>query len=379
MTRTTRLPRLALGAALAALCALAGCRQHYLGVADVALDGGDGGENQSGTGGTAGKDAATDAAAGAGAAGVDGGVDAATERDGAADGAGDLGGPEAPASTDGSDGGKDAGDASMDARPDLASDTPALPSTDAAPETSGPIDDARAGDGGAGDGGAAGACGQPLPAPIVYYAFEDCDASGRLRDTAAPGADPAIRSPGTRCVPGRAGTGLFFDGTDGARVISHVEARANVHVKRVTVAISVRPWRSPSAPIAGRWEQNSFLFSFDGASSHYSFKIGIPGSTPEGNWYETQASADDDTWVDLVGVFDGNTVRLYKDGVLADESPITLPPRDLQDTGVPLTFGYLIQNPEPSPAPPGFRGDLDEVRVWGTALTADQVARLRCH
>jgi hypothetical protein len=363
--RTTKThTRLVLGAALLAWGALAGCRQHYLGIADLARDGGDASENNSRSGGSAGND---------GAAGADGGAGARTE---SGDGPSEPVGPEGPAS-DAADGGTDASDAPLEASPDLASDTPASPPPDAAPDT------AEAGDAApdsSGGGGAAGACGDPLPAPLIDYAFEDCnDASNRLRDTAAPGADPAIRDVGTRCVPARVGTGLFFDGTDAARVTSHVEARANVHFTRVTVAISVRPWRSPSAPIVGRWSPNSFLFSFDGVSGHYSFKIGSPGSTPEGDWYETQAAADDDTWVDLVGVFDGNTVRLYKDGALADEAGITLPPRDLQDNGAPLTFGYLIQNPEPDPAPPGFRGDLDEVRVWGTALTADQVARLRCH
>jgi hypothetical protein len=376
-----------LGVSLAALGALGGCRQQYLGVADLAGDGRDASGSDSGAGGAAGADAGSDAAndAAGGADASDGG-DAPAESGMPGDGASEPVGPDG-SSSDGADAARDARDAPIEAGPDLASDTP----VDAAPETSSAPDDAHAADrpadatsdggadGGDGGGGSTGACGDGLPAPLIDYAFEDCnDASNRLRDTAAPGADPALRDVGTRCVPARVGTGLFFDGTDAAHVISHVESRANVHFKRVTVAISVRPWRSPSAPIVGRWAPNSFLFSFDATSGHYSFKVGCPGNTPEGDWYETQAAADDDTWVDLVGVFDGNTVRLYKDGVLADEAGVTLPPRDLQDTGVPLTFGYLAQDPEPSPAPPSYRGDLDEVRVWGTALTAADVARLHC-
>jgi hypothetical protein len=201
----------------------------------------------------------------------------------------------------------------------------------------------------------------------------------------AVGVQPAERGVGTRCEPGRDGQGLFFDGTTDAQVTSHVEARPDFHLPQITVAISVRAWRSPTAPIVGRWGGvNQFLWSYDSFGSSYVFSIGSPGQTTAGNYYQAYLSADDNVWVDLVGVFDNDHVRVYKDGVLAAEAGVSSAPSALQETGDSLTLGYIVGDlPAGStstypPPPANYRGDLDGLRIWDKALTPEQVARLRC-
>jgi len=193
-----------------------------------------------------------------------------------------------------------------------------------------------------------------------------------------PAGPEAIRGAGTRCTPGISGRGLFLDGSAAALVDAPV--RPDFRPTRLSVSISVRPWHPPDSAIVGRWfVLDSFLMVFDAHASQYTFSAAVPSPANEfGDSISASAPAEDDTWVHLVGVFDGSAVRLYKDGQLAAETPVPNGPRDLQDTLKSLTMGHLQKDPPPQPAEPTFRGDIDELHIYDVALTAEQIAGLRC-
>jgi hypothetical protein len=219
----------------------------------------------------------------------------------------------------------------------------------------------------------------PLPDPIVHYTFDDCtDAATNLKDSATTGPADGVRSSGTRCVLGRAGSGsaLYFDGQVGAEVT--VPVRPSFAITRVTLAGWVRPSHATDSTIIGRWfTHDQWALGFDGNEQAYVFSIAVPSLTYVwGDSFRVAMPAQDATWVHVAATFDGTTLRLYKNGHQAAEQRITDPPRNLQETTKPLTMGYVVKDP-PS-TEPRFRGDLDDVRIYATALTPAQVARLAC-
>jgi hypothetical protein len=396
---------------LGALLALASCRQQLLGVSkvDAGAAGSMGSDGSAGTGGAAGADAGdgaagdarADAAAGDGGGAIDGHADAASidAMNGDAMNGDAMNGDAMKGDAMKGDAGDAAADVSREApeaggdgRMDTALDEGGH--ADATDSRPGDAADGPAGDVGPKDAGTdvaetgGSACGNvAIPTPVVSYSFDDCsDTSIKLRDDTAVGAQPAERGVGTRCEPGRDGQALFFDGTTDGQVTSHVEARPNFQLPQLTVAISVRPWRSPTAPIVGRWGGvNQFALSYNSSGPRYVFSIGSPnGVTTAGNYYQAELAADDDVWVDLVAVFDNDRLKVYKDGVLAAEAAVSQPPRPLQQTGDPLTLGYIVGDLPPDststypPPPANYRGDLDGLRIWDKALTPEQVTRLRC-
>lgn len=217
-----------------------------------------------------------------------------------------------------------------------------------------------------------------LPAPIVHFTFDDCtdDLTAQLKDSALDGPADGARGPNTRCVLGRAGRALYFDGQVGAEVT--VPARASFAIKRVTVAAWVRPSHAGDTAIIGRWfVHDQWALGFDSIEQKIMFSIAVPSATSEwGDSFRVGMPAQDDTWVHVAASFDGTFLRIYEDGHLAGETKIPDAPRDLQDTTKPLAMGYVPKDP-PS-TDPRFRGDLDDVRVYAVALTPTQIARLAC-
>jgi len=74
-------------------------------------------------------------------------------------------------------------------------------------------------------------------------------------------------------------------------------------------------------------------------------------------------------WYHVVGVYDGTTMRLYVDGLLAAESNDQRGVICYPDQGV-LAIGAYVDNDERHNLP----GAIREVRIYSRALTADEVA-----
>jgi hypothetical protein len=76
----------------------------------------------------------------------------------------------------------------------------------------------------------------------------------------------------------------------------------------------------------------------------------------------------DDEWTHIAVVYQGGSLYLYKNGTLIDSSPQFSMP---QATFSPLSIGRF--NRDDGQPDDLFRGELDEVRVWNVARTAEQV------
>ncbi len=118
---------------------------------------------------------------------------------------------------------------------------------------------------------------------------------------------------------------------------------------------------SPAHDLALRIKGSSFMFTMWDNADHAAI-ASIPTS-------------DLGQWVHVCGVFDGSAYRLYRNGVLAASTPdSTAPAADIDAT---WAIGARI----PSATAGGsldyqLQGEIDDVRVYGRALSEDEVRKL---
>ncbi len=79
-------------------------------------------------------------------------------------------------------------------------------------------------------------------------------------------------------------------------------------------------------------------------------------------------SGDVGTWVHLCGVFDGNTYQIYRNGALAASTADTTAPQSNVDTN--WVIGASAQQDNL------MQGEIDDVRIYGRALSAAEVGAL---
>jgi hypothetical protein len=80
-------------------------------------------------------------------------------------------------------------------------------------------------------------------------------------------------------------------------------------------------------------------------------------------------SVNDGVWRHLVGTYDGTTIRIYVDGLLDGETASTRMPTE---TTEPLQLGSNVE----AIATAHYVGDMDEVRIYNRALSADEIKQL---
>jgi fibronectin type 3 domain-containing protein len=201
------------------------------------------------------------------------------------------------------------------------------------------------------------------PAPVAAYSFEEtggtsvADASGRAHTGTVSGA--------TRTTTGKNGRALSFDGVNDS--VSVPDANDLDLTSGMTLEAWVNPtnnsgWRT--AILKERTGDLSYALYAGGATiplatittagaGGYGEAPGPSGSAPPVN-----------TWTHLAATYDGTSLRLYRNGTLI--SSTTRPGTITVGTG-PLKLGGNGVWPE------WFAGQLDDVRVYDTALTAAQI------
>lgn len=203
-----------------------------------------------------------------------------------------------------------------------------------------------------------------LPAPLGYWKFDDGCGTATVADASGNGAN-GTRLNGASCTDeGRIRKAGSFDLTDDA---VEVADRPAFHLTNaVTVAAWIKPGQTLSATrsIVNKWYgMDSYSLSlFNG---EYSFAIALPGGT-WGVPYDVHSPAVANQWAHVAGVYDGASLKLYVNGILKASRAVS---GTLQQSNRPLVIGN-------NPANAGFGGLIDEVRLYGVALTAAQVQQL---
>jgi len=244
------------------------------------------------------------------------------------------------------------------------------------------------------DADAAPRCGV-LPAPVVRFAFDDCDTRGRYADTAG-GLVGERRGAGVRCVTGPLGPALAFNGpADGAPGGSYVRVdRPDAAPRACTDACVGKPLRFGAAltisvvlnvdgfqqfaHILGQWfERDAFMLLTEGDDAGQQMELAIQ---PEGDAASINLGAPvmPGKWTHWVAVFGDGAARLYRDGALVAHADVPAGAR-IQCTDVPLELGQIGRE-----GPCGdidyayFNGAIGDLRLYDVALTESQIANLEC-
>jgi hypothetical protein len=194
-----------------------------------------------------------------------------------------------------------------------------------------------------------------------------------ITDTSGNGNSGLLDGPDR--VEGRRGSALHFAGQSD-RVTA--PSSASLTSDEVSVATYVRASSSP-----GSWRVFVFKGVDDCAASSWSLKSSGSGGLVFGVYDGTSGEVQspdagtgvwDGDWHMVVGTYDREQVRLYVDGELIGGTPLTTAiDHDMPD-GDDLVAGHPVNNCSQGTQ---FTGDLDEVRVWGRALSGSEVIGLQ--
>jgi hypothetical protein len=269
--------------------------------------------------------------------------------------------------------GSDSADGSVE---DASGDAGALPETEAG-SSEGSLDDAPvSGDSASGDsaGGdsAGGDSAGALPPPIGQWTFDE-GAGPSSADLSGHGHAAVLSGGASWATSGKEGTGLALDGVTGY-------ADVGVTLVDTTASFSVLSWANLAA--VGSWEV--VLSEDDVTGSLFGLKLRGDGSqqfdfdvetsdvtTPPFIVAQSTSVAQANTWVHLAGVYDAGgsgALKVYVNGALQANASV--------GKGLPAATGHFLIGRGLYNGVTGsyVDGTLDEVAVYGVALTDAQVA-----
>ena len=206
--------------------------------------------------------------------------------------------------------------------------------------------------------------GPPTTGLIGYWNFDE--ASGNLaHDTSGSGYNGTVN--GATWTTGKINSSLSFNGT--TSVITPSIA--------LGATFSVSVWVNPSVTAQSPYErivENQYwtgLFlgtnlSGTGYKFFVNYSTGSTG-TCGAQFGCAEGGAITSGWHLLTGTFDGTTARLYVDTALVASDTFTAP----LNTNLPLHIGEDVSN-----SGYGWRGAIDEVRLYTRALTAAEISTI---
>lgn len=213
---------------------------------------------------------------------------------------------------------------------------------------------------------------------VAHWTFEDLqgstvkDVSGMLNTGVfVQGTAPdAVAATASKAM-GHSGFGLDLSGQD-----TWVRVRPSVSIdsSAASGSFTVSAWIKPR-PLTGKFGRPKWVISrnYNGEVSH-AFALGLDGERPSfgHNHYRLSAEnrAPTDQWTHIAGTYDSNTMTLYVNGTFEKENVIGTPIAPAS-TDVVIGAGQLYEKMTDF-----FNGVIDDVSVYNTALTAEQVNQL---
>ena len=206
--------------------------------------------------------------------------------------------------------------------------------------------------------------------PVISLPFNE--GSGTTVSDATGNGNTGTLTNGPAWTTGKTGSALSFDGSNDSVYVAN-SSSLNIATTGLTVSAWVyrnanqQGFVSVLSRQQGTWYYERFYLGFENGNyrwlvnttSGYS-DLTVGGAAPLGQWLH------------LVGTFDGTDVKLYVNGALQFSSPHsgTLP---TDTTGLTIGANY---NDAAHTAQEVFNGKIDEVNVYGQALTSQDVATL---
>ncbi|WP_084285447.1 LamG-like jellyroll fold domain-containing protein [Solirubrobacter soli] len=201
------------------------------------------------------------------------------------------------------------------------------------------------------------------PVPVAAYNFNEASGS-TVTDTTGKGHTGTI-SGATRTTTGKTGGALSFNGT------SNFVSVADADDLDLTTGMTLEAWVNPTANTNWRtavMKEKSGDLSYalySGGATTPLATITNTGQSGYGEAGNVAGSAPaNNTWTHLAGTYDGTTLKLYKNGTLI--SSVTRAGSIAVGTGPVKIGGNAVWGE-------WFKGQLDDIRIYNTALTAAQI------
>ncbi len=202
-----------------------------------------------------------------------------------------------------------------------------------------------------------------VPGPVAAYGFEE-PSGAAVADSSGTGNNGTLAN-ATRTTAGRFGSALTFNGSNAWVTVPDAPSLD------LTSSMTLEAWVRP-ATLAGAWR--TVLMKEQAGNLVYDLYAGRTGS-PAAPLSEVYASGSPvaaqattglalNTWSHLASTYDGEIVRLYVNGIqVATQAAVGDLPNS---TGALRIGGNNIWSE-------WFDGQIDEVRVYGRALTGAEI------
>ena len=202
------------------------------------------------------------------------------------------------------------------------------------------------------------------------WAFDE--ASGLTAADSSGAGHPGALSGGVQRMTGKSGGALSFDGAGGQ---VRIPSAAGLETPNVTVEAWVKRSGSPGAfkHIVAKGASDCMAASYglySGPNDGIMFYVSSGAGTSFTRSPDGGTGVWDGQWHLITGTFDGSTTRLYVDGAQVGSGTSTPAPIDYGA----LNTRDLFVGSYPGCANHDFDGAIDDVRIYGRALTADEVA-----
>lgn len=202
--------------------------------------------------------------------------------------------------------------------------------------------------------------GAQEPGLVGRWNFDGDDAAGLLVLDSSGNANPG-QLHGAQWIPQGDGHALRFSGDDQYVVVG--TPKSLDITGPITLEAWVHPERIPDAEVGifGKAIRSYGLTYYKDGSCYW--YIGSGGN-------KCSAPLAPGLWIHLVGTFDGETLRLYVNGTLADQTKSEF---DTIPSDSAFQIGRIRVNTGADAVTPGFPGLIDDVRVYSRALQADEI------
>jgi hypothetical protein len=209
------------------------------------------------------------------------------------------------------------------------------------------------------------------PEPIAVYHFDSLS-DNRFADDSGTHLTATIHGGVSLDAQGHSGGAAKFDGTgylqiDEPALFDAPDITVDLWEKPATVSgrrgLIAKRFEGSLAPLIISQVNDSINFEAASPDEHWSFNFGGPSVLRVGQWTRVTVVAKQ-----------GEGVKLYLDGKLAVEKK---DPDLRAQNAQPLIIGREAWGGDPvdSSKPGFFMGDIDEVRIWTRALSAEEVAK----
>ncbi len=198
---------------------------------------------------------------------------------------------------------------------------------------------------------------------IAWWKLDETE-SNNVKDASGNGrTGTLIGGPQWQPSGGKVGGALKLDGQD-----DYVETNSTADLPAWTIAVWVKSPAAPASedPSGPVHREKNYQINWNHPMDDFR---GATALCIGGTWYDASfGQIQSDTWYHLVGTYDGETLRAYKNGVLVTENS--------DPSGAPDPEEQTLKLGRHARDSACFNGTIDDVRIYNYALSQADIAAL---